>query len=158
MPMEITTRKASIIDLDSIIELNKELFDFEDQFGHEYNTNWPFEDGKTYFKKRLENKNSMNFVAIYKNKIIGYIVSFIDTYKYRDGKINPICEVENMFVKQEYRKKGIGKLLINAVKNAARKKKVKLLRVGAIAQNINAINFYRSQGFHDSNLFLEQKI
>lgn len=150
-------RKAKKADLSEIRRLNKALFDFEEKFGHSYNLNWPYEeDGLNYFEKRLNNKNSLVFVAEEKYKIVGYIISFIDTYPYR--RTNPICEIENMFVEEEFRKNGIGGKLIAKVRNEAKKRNVKKLRVGAIAQNENAINFYRSQGFTDVNLYLEENL
>lgn len=63
-----------------------------------------------------------------------------------------------MFVEEEFRKNGIGGKLIAKVRNEAKKRNVKKLRVGAIAQNENAVNFYRSQGFTDVNLYLEENL
>lgn len=153
--MNVIVRKAEIKDFDEILKLNRSLFEFEDQFDHKYNLEWPYEEaGRKYFKKRFENKNSLIFVGEDQSQVVGYILAFIDTFSYR--RINPICEIENMFVMEEYREKGIGKILINLVKTEAKKRNVKLLRVGAIAQNEKAISFYCSQGFSEANLYLEK--
>lgn len=152
-----TIRKATINDFDEILRLNKALFDYEAQFKHDYNVNWPDETaGKDYFKKKFEDSNSLIFVAEKDSRIIGYILAFISTYSYRS--INPICEIENMFIEEKYRKKGIGKMLIEKVREEAKTRNVKRLRVGAIVQNEQAIKFYMSQGFSDVNLFLEKKL
>lgn len=63
-----------------------------------------------------------------------------------------------MFVEEQYRNQGIGTLLINEVKKNAKEKGAKRLRVGAIAQNAEAIQFYHSQGLLDMNLYLESEL
>jgi ribosomal protein S18 acetylase RimI-like enzyme len=106
--MKIGVRKAKLADFDDILKLNQALFDYEEQFNHEYNLNWPYEKaGRSYFKKRFKNKKSLIFVAEDKSKVIGYILAFIDIYSYR--RINPICEIENMFIEKEYRRKKLVK-------------------------------------------------
>lgn len=153
--MEI--RKVAQADIDAIQKLNKELFNFEEQFGHEYNLNWTYgEAGKKYFEDRLHNENSIIFVAEEGKRVVGYIIAFVNNYTYR--RVNPICEIENMLVEEEFRGHGVGKALIEAVKHEVKKKSVKRLRVGAIAQNEKAINFYRAQGFKDTNIYLEENL
>lgn len=150
-------RKAVSSDFSQIQRLNKELFKFEEQFGHEYNLNWPYqEEGIKYFERIQSSDKAIVYVAEENSTIIGYIIAFVYTFSYR--KTNPICEIENMFTEERYRNKGIGKSLIFEVRKEARKKNVKRLRVGAIVQNEKAINFYRNNGFKDVNLYLEEKL
>jgi diamine N-acetyltransferase len=150
-------RKAEKSDFLAIQRLNKALFDFEERFKHAYNLNWPFEKaGKEYFAKRLRQGKAIIFIAEENSEQIGYIIAFIDSYPYRLS--NPICEIENMFVEGQYRRKGVGQALMEAVRSEAKRRKVRRLRVGAIAQNKNAIEFYRSQGFKDVNLYLEEEL
>lgn len=150
-------RKATEGDINIIKKLNKDLFDFEEIYGHEYNLNWTYEEaGEKYFKQRFEDGNSIIFAAEDGGAIIGYVIAFVSNYTYR--RVNPICEIENMFVEEKYRRKGVGKLLIEAVKGEAGKRGVKRLRVGAIIQNERAVNFYRGQGFSDMNIYLEREM
>lgn len=155
--MTTVIRKAGGKDFELILQLNKALFTFEEQFQHEYNPHWTYSDtGRSYFKERFESDQSLIFIAEVEEKAIGYILGFIDTYPYRSK--NPICEIENMYVEETFRRQGIGKRLIAMLRREAKKRKVKLLRIGTIAQNESAIYFYRSEGFHDVNLYLEEQL
>ena len=155
--MTVILKQAAIDNLDEILKLNKALFDFESQFGHDYNLDWTYsEEGKNYFQKRFESDLSIILVAVDREKIIGYILAFIDSFSYLNT--NPICEIENMFLEEQYRNQGIGTMLINEVKNQAKEKGAKKLRVGALAQNSEAIKFYHSLGLEDMNLYLESEL
>lgn len=155
--VKVIIRKAKASDLESILALNKKLFLHEEQFNHKYNLDWTYSDtGRNYFQGRLANKNSIIFIAEDNGVAVGYILCFTDSFPYR--AINPICEIENMFIEESHRSKGVGSELVKKVKQEAKRQKVKLLRVGAIAQNERAINFYKTNGFMEVNLFLENEI
>lgn len=71
--------------------------------------------------------------------------------------INPIGEIENMFIDRKYRHTGIGGKLIEQTKKLAKEQGVKKLKVGALANNKNAIDFYKFCNFDDFELILETK-
>ncbi|MGH7203456.1 MAG: GNAT family N-acetyltransferase [Candidatus Levyibacteriota bacterium] len=155
--MKATIRKAVLSDFNEILRLNKALFDFEARFNQKYNLDWTYSEvGRGYFKKRFESEHSLIYVAEIEGKTIGYIMAFIDTYPYRS--VNPICEIDNMFVEEAYRGKGSGGDLVKAVKTRAQEKGAKIIRVGAIAQNDKTLNFYRIQGFNVTNVYLETEL
>jgi ribosomal protein S18 acetylase RimI-like enzyme len=155
--MEITIRKATPKDFESIQALNKALFDYETRFNDEYNLEWTYSEiGEKYFAHRLESTNTIAFVAEQNQETIGYILAFINTYPFR--KNNPIAEIENMFIKDEKRKQGVGSKLMQAVKKEALRRGVKRLKVEAVAQNTNAINFYKKCGFTEFDLILEMNV
>ena len=63
-----------------------------------------------------------------------------------------------MFINSEYRGYGIGKLLINDFKKYCIANGIKDLIVTASAKNINAIEFYRRNGFENFNITLTMNI
>ena len=155
--MDILIREAKINDLDSILALNKALFDYEEEFNSEYNLNWTYsEKGREYFKKRLESDSSIVLVAELENKIVGYILVFIDSHSIRSN--NPIAEVENMFIDKDYRKHGLGSGFLQETKRIAKERGVKRLEVEVEAQNLAAIGFYKKNGFEDFEATLQMKI
>lgn len=155
--METSIRAANINDLTTIQELNKRLFEYESAFGNTYNLDWTFSDkGRNYFEDRINGERGIVLVSEINGKIIGYICGQIDSYSFRS--INPICEIENMFVLEEFRQKGVGKGLVNAFTSLAKEKGVKRLKVGVISQNLKAIAFYRYLGLSDFEVFLEKTI
>jgi len=63
-------------------------------------------------------------------------------YKYQGS-------IEMMFVKKEYRKKGVGRKIIKELLNWFKKQKVKDIRLQVYYNNVSAVRFYRKSGFKD---------
>lgn len=152
----INIRKANIHDLKSIQKLNSELFKLEHENYDPYLIiEWPLkESGTKYFTDMINKK--IIFVAEKSNNIIGYLAGTIDIkISYISKKT---AELNNMYVLNNYRNLGIGKMLISEFKKICKEKKVTRIIVTASSENINAINFYRKQGFKDSELTLKNEI
>ena len=66
-----------------------------------------------------------------------------------------IAEIENMFIQEQFRKHGVGKRLMHAVLDELSKRNIKRLKVESIAQNSEAIHFYKKCGFKEFNILLE---
>lgn len=152
----IVIRKAILEDVSYIQNLNNELFKLEKE---NYDTtlvlNWALtEDGKEYFEDLI--KNQYVIVATLEEKIIGYLAGSIN----EKGSYEEIQygEINNMFIKEDYRLYGIGKKLINTFKDYCRNNNISNLKVVASSKNKNAIDFYRKNGFDDFNLTLTMNI
>jgi len=152
----ITIRKANINDLKVIQELNNELFELEyNNFDSDLITSWPFEEkGKNYFIDMI--KNNIVFVAEVDNNIVGYLAGRTDIkLSYVSKKT---AELDNMCVSDKYKRLGIGKMLISKFKKECKENHVENILVTASIKNINAIEFYKKQGFKDDALTLKIKI
>lgn len=149
-------RKATLNDLFEIQNLNNLLFKLEkENFDPTLVENWPLSDeGKEYFKNLIEEAHVI--VAVLNNQIVGYLAGSIN----EKGSYEEIQygEVNNMFIKSECRGYGVGKLLINDFKKYCISNGIKNLIVNASAKNINAIEFYRRNGFNDFNVTLTMNI
>lgn len=155
--MEVSIRRAEQKDFDDVVRLNKALFDFEAQFNHAFDVNWPYAPaGQMYFKKRFAEEDAFIYVAEHEGNVVGYIISFLTSYAYRS--VNPFCVIENMFVEEAYRAQGVGKRLVASVRKSAKGRGAKRLRVDAIAQNEKALEFYHTVGFGDVTVELEETI
>lgn len=155
--MNIDIRPAIIGDLESILKLNKALFDYETNFNTEYNLDWTYSEvGRSYFTRRIEEDKNIALVAEDNGEVVGYIV--VTLYSQPFLKENPIAELENMFVDESYRGKGIGKRLVEKAKRLAKEKGAKRFKVEAAAQNEKAIKFYKSCGFEDFDVTLLQSL
>lgn len=88
------------------------------------------------------------FVAYAKaDKPMGYVFGY---RQFNKGKIynKNILILEALFVKEEYRKKGIGKLLVQAFENWAKEKYEDfVIEITYINSNKNAQKFYESLGY-----------
>lgn len=152
----VVIRKATLDDLFEIQNLNNLLFKLEkENFDPTLVEDWPLsDDGKNYFKELIE--NNFVVVAIINNEIVGYLAGSIN----EKGSYEEIQygEVNNMFIKSECRGYGLGKMLINEFKNYCSSNSINNLVVTASAKNVNAIEFYKRNGFDDFNITLTTKI
>jgi len=153
---KVIIRKAKLEDLTFIQELNNTLFDLEyKNFDDTLKTGWPMgNEGKEYFEDMIKNK--IVFVAQLKEKIVGYLAgSICEQISYIT---ETFAELDNMCIDEEYRRFGIGTLLIQEFKNYCRDKNIQNIKVTASAKNNNAIQFYIKNGFEDYNVTLKCKI
>jgi ribosomal protein S18 acetylase RimI-like enzyme len=153
--MNINIRKASIEDLSKVQELNHKLFELEYKFyDPTLNVGWTYEKvGFDYFKNMIENEAV--FLAVVNNEIVGYLAGSICPDSYTKLKL---VELDNMFILEEYRKYGIGSMLINEFKKYCLNKGVESIKVTASAKNKNAIAFYAKNGFEQWDITLKCEI
>lgn len=154
--MEVIIKTATIDDLQKVQELNLKLFEKEHkEFDSLLNLDWTFgKVGTKYYQDRISKDDGCVFVAIVDNKIVGYLCGGLT--KAEDYRILPIvAELENTFVLDEFRSKGIGKQLHNKFIEWCKTKNVGKIRVEASTQNELAIKFYRNNNFKDYTLVLE---
>lgn len=84
------------------------------------------------------------FVAV-DEKVIGWMgVSYSFSLE-----SSPLCEIHGLVVDDEYRNKGIGKLLIEKAKMWSIERKVDRLRLRCNVKRIDAHRFYVSAGFKE---------
>lgn len=150
-------RKATLNDLRAVQELNDELMRSEDGRYHtNYNLEWTKGPvGTEYFKNSITDERACTFVAIENESVIGYLVGWIYKKQNPCRLFTKTAEIENMLVAQSYRSKGIGGGLVKSFLAWAKEREVDHVKVGAIAQNTRAIEFYRRYGFKDYELILE---
>lgn len=153
--MEIKIKKATLKDLKIVQELNNGLFKYEEQNGlDKYIEDWPLsKQGAEYFADLIENQFVV--IAYCDDKPVGYLAGGGDNGdSYYEGTT---CELENMFVCEEYRKFGIGTKLVNAFFDWCKTKNAKRCFVTATIGNDNTINFYRKKGFVDLNITFKKE-
>lgn len=154
--MNIIIRKASIDDLKSVQKLNYKLFDLEyNNFDPVLNMEWTFsEKGEKYFKKLIE--NGTVWVAEDNNKVIGYLAGSVIGMPSCATKT--LAELDNFYIDEEYRKKGIGKKLVEEFKKYCISQNIAEMKVTASYKNINAREFYKNNGFDDFEITYKMKL
>lgn len=103
----------------------------------------------TLDQMNLEKDMINGFVA--KNEsdeIIGYVIVFFAYYTW----VGKSLYMDDLYVREEYRGKGVGTLLINKVKEYAIEKKCNKLRWQVADWNDLAIGFYKSIGAQIDNI------
>ena len=107
-----------------------------------------FEDFSSYNKK-----NGLFLISIDKNKIIGSIAIK------KDGTI------KRMYLKKEYRNKGLAQELYNNIEKFAKRKGLGKLKLSTTPKMKSAISFYKKNGFkkmgenkRTNQIFFEKKL
>lgn len=157
--MEIIIKNATLDDLENIQELNLKLFEKEyKDYDPLLNLDWTFgEAGTKYYQDKITKDDGCVIVALVNNRIVGYLCGGLTEGEvYR--KLPVVAELENTFVLDEFRSKGIGKQLYNKFVERCKIKNVGKIRVEASAKNDLVINFYRNNNFKDYSLILESDI
>lgn len=152
----INIRRANIDDLLYIQKLNKELFELEyNNFDNTLLQDWPLtQEGKEYFENAI--KNDIVLIACINEKVVGYLAGTLNSQHSYNNTIQ--AELDNMCIMSEYRKLGIGSKLFEEFKKICKENKINEIKVVASFNNLNAIDFYKKNGFKETELTLKQNI
>ena len=139
-------RKAEIEDLNALINLRKEHFIYEIEIlkNKLLDITWSeSEDSREDFKYFILKQGI--FIAEIDEIPVGYICGEILDKK--PWCLENIASLTNIFVKKEYRRKNIGKYLLEYFKEFVKEKGINKIEVNVMSNNINAIDFYECLGF-----------
>jgi predicted N-acetyltransferase YhbS len=119
-------------DYYDICLLNKEL-------GYDY----PLEKVKVRIEHIQKNTKDIIFVAQRENEVIGYIHGSPYELLYSDSLIN----ILGFVVKERYRSKGVGSLLIQHLEDRAKENGFRGIRLVSGIDRTDAHRFYRKHGY-----------
>lgn len=138
--MEIFVRSIIEQDAESVNKLSRQL-------GYVMR----IEQTLANIKSVLATKGHTAFVAIHENNIIGWI----GVAEALQIESSPFCEIRGLVVDENYRGHGVGKLLIERVKQWAKETGNNTLRLRTNMIRLEAHLFYRHVGFKEVK---EQKV
>jgi GNAT superfamily N-acetyltransferase len=133
-------REAGLDDSEDMAELSK-------QMGYKTTT----EDVRFRLNKIMDDKNNSVFVILDDIKVIGWIHGF---YTFR-VESEPFTEIGGMVVDENYRREGIGRMLVNKIIEWSESKKSTKLRVRSNTIRKDTHSFYKGIGFVELK---EQKV
>ncbi len=149
-------RKAEKNDLDNIKDLNKRIFVNNSQYDSDSKLDFAHtNEGDKYFRKAIENKDGVFFVAIDDGKMIGYVNGETKLIQHR---ISNYFEVDNLGVVPESKGKGIGKMLLEKVTRWAKEHGYNKIYLSCYVKNVEALAFYKRNDFVEIDLGLEKSI
>lgn len=102
----------------------------------------------TIFKTNLANSNINYFITELNGEAVGFISCH---FQYLLHHANLVGEIQEMFVKENCRGMGIGKILLQTVLEEAKKRDVKLVEVTSNKLREKAHQFYLREGFKASH-------
>lgn len=150
-------RRATTKDLKSIQELNIGLMKSDARFDPELFINWPYtKAGRRYYRRSLSHRRAHTWIAEEGGKAIGYLVGWVWLKRaYRPVKT---AELENLYVVDEHRSRGVGAALVGEFINWCVSRKIRSVEVWANSGNTRAHKFYQSHGFRPLSQKFELKI
>ncbi len=136
--MKLIIRKAETGDFETIYqficELQNKAFD-KDQM-------------RVLYHENITSPNFVYLLATLNESILGYLSCHTQILLHHAGKV---AEIQEMFVKPEYRSAGVGKQLMDEIKKITREAGVLQLEVTTRTIRENAIKFYKRESFEDSH-------
>ena len=95
-------------------------------------------------------------MACVDQKIVGYLAGTLNSQYSYNNIVQ--AELDNMCIMNEYRKLGIGRKLFEEFKKICKGNGINEIKVVSSYNNLNAIDFYKRNGFKEAELTLKQNI
>lgn len=145
MDSKIVIRRAQYDDLKPMAELLGQLFSIEDDFTID------FDRQVLGLQLLLQSPDAMILVAEISTRVVGMISmqSLIST-----AMGERVGLLEDMIITSAFRRKGVGRLLLESIIEESKRLGYTRLALGADRRNESAIAFYQKFGFEMSNMGL----
>jgi ribosomal protein S18 acetylase RimI-like enzyme len=149
MITDIIVKRLNIDDVKRFKVIRLEmLLNEPSSFGSSFEEESAFDD--LMWNNRLKKKNVATFGAFSKEELVGIVLGVINPR----NKLMHIATLNSVYVKKEYRSRGIGKVLTKKTMEYLFNKNVEIINLSVATTNKKAINLYESFGF---NIYGEEK-
>ena len=152
-------RLANENDINDILVLLHEVHDI-----HAMKRPDIFKNNTTKYQKKdiieiLKDENKPIFVFADQEKVVGYAFCIVKDIK-NDNNLQDYryIFIDDLCVEEEYRNKFIGTELYNHVKQYAKAKNAKSIRLNVWNLNEKALNFYQKNGMEILEYVMEEKL
>ncbi|MGL4584846.1 MAG: GNAT family N-acetyltransferase [Flavobacterium sp.] len=113
----------------------------------------------TFLKEMIESNDNDFLLAINNNEIVGMTALFIEhTLPYECFVPHRYLNFADIYVEPEYRSKGVGKQLIDAVKQWAKEKQVDYIELYVVKENPRAYDLYVKEHFEPVHTVMRFKV
>lgn len=139
-------RPAVLEDMEALQLLyQKQFLDLQRQQPYSFKADLP---ALSFLKETIEDDNSAFLLAVDQDLIVGMTALFIEqTLPYECFVPHRYLNFADLYLEEAYRNQGIGKQLIQAVKDWAKQKKVDYIELLVVKQNPRALRLYLEQEF-----------
>ena len=149
--MEIKVREASLLDIEKgLLEVFIDGYRYHQKGRPDVFENLSDEELKQDLIKNFESLTTI--VLTENNQIVGYLA-----YRIKE-RHNKKLDVDQLVISENSRNKGYGKILMNEVKNIAKKSGCARIELNCWLFNENALAMYEHIGFERQRIIYEMKI
>ena len=154
--MEI--RKASETDLDSLLELNRQIGEFHYENAPNVFVQ-PSEAERSFLNKALNDSERLFLVAVSNYKVVGFLTATINQNEVVPFlSKEPICRIGTIVIDQYHRSTGIGQELMKSCNDWAKASGAKEIRLEVMEFNSKAQSFYNKLGFNTQSRIMSLTI
>jgi ribosomal protein S18 acetylase RimI-like enzyme len=144
-------REATIDDFNKgLLDVYIEGYRFHQNGRPDIFANITDEELENDFIKRFENLSTI--VILVEGRIVGYLA-----YKIKDGHTKKL-DVDQLVVKEEYRGKGLGRSLMEEVKNIAKQNNCDRIELNCWLFNESALAMYEHLGYTKQRIIYEMSL
>ncbi|TQR21035.1 GNAT family N-acetyltransferase [Psychrobacillus vulpis] len=133
----MSIQKATLNDLEALTE----LFDLYRLF---YNQNSDIKGARIFLEERLMNNDSVVFIAFEEGTPVGFVQLFPS---FSSVSMKRLWVLNDLYVKENVRRKGIAEKLIKKAISFAEETKAKGILLETAQDNLNAQKLYEKIGF-----------
>lgn len=152
----VKIRIARKDEVGELQNLNDKAFIDNPKYDADFDSNWSKSIyAKEYFTELLNNPQAVCMIVEDGSISIGYAAVAPKLVRYRHSRY---CEVQNIGIIPEYRKRGIGKKLIWECCKWAKAQGYQKIYLNSFFKNKNAIEFYKKNGFSPIDISLEKTL
>ena len=155
--MIIKISKATKQDVGGIIKMIKQTCDYHYEIDKYYKPFSYYKNLEKEVSKSLKDKNMIFLLAKLDTKIIGYCEGGIG----KDSNYTlprQIGYIYTLIIENKYRRKGVGKKMLNKLMKWFKNKKVKNIELEADARNNIGIDFWKNNKFFTYRLKMRQDL
>lgn len=152
----IKVRKVKVSDFNDVFNLYKQLYEAECPFDDNLNEkHYETEEAKNNVLKRIRSRKRIVLVAEENNKVIGIIDGYImNCSQY----VKKVAYLDHLCVDKEFRKNGIGKLLIDSFEEKMKEQGAKFIKLNAFKENYPAVCLYDKVSFKEYSVYYVKRI
>ena len=149
----MTVREAGTGDCEILDGLLTELIRYETRFDSNMEPGYTV---KNNYAERLEWPGHKAYIAEENGEAVGFIYGFI--YSIPGMYVSPIAIVDAVYVREEYRGRGIGKILLLEFKKYAAAKNAARIELKVMSGNDKALALYEALGFRETKKYMALEI
>jgi len=148
---QVTYRKATLKDLDALMDLWDGLMEYHLDFFPEI---YQFRKGhekkqQKWFSKNIRSKNSFVMLAEVGDTAVGFVMLFVEKFMPSIYIWKKSAVLSDLFVCEGYRGTGVAKKLYKSARAFAKRKGADFLQLRADSKNLRANKFYDKMGTFD---------